>query len=232
MHRVTSKDADTKAWFDYCRSIFPQSVRKASPDVDFYNVSTYQCSILFNNMGSFNRKSEFRKTENIDKPISSNGKYHVTSDPHLSLLTEFWRNNYARVILTAEADSLPTDAIKLLSDYGFVGCHSNRSNDLSVHTRINSSGYFRVLWESDVDDRNGHAAIFQVKFGKTSERAVRVLPIWSPWHPLRAATSVQLRTPSSLQQVPSMTPKKRQLVTRSGLPRLRCCVDISTTSGQ
>ena len=28
----------------------------------------------------------------------------------------------------------------------------------------------------------------------------------------------------SLQQVASMTPKKRQLVTRSGLPRQRCCV--------
>ena len=29
------------------------------------------------------------------------------------------------------------------------------------------------LCESDVDDRNGHAAIFQVKFGKTTERAVK-----------------------------------------------------------
>ena len=90
MHRATSKDAYTKAWFDFCQSIFPQSVRKAGPDVDFYNVSTYQCSILFNNMGSFNRKNEFRKAENIDKPISSTEKFHFTSDPQLSLLTEFW----------------------------------------------------------------------------------------------------------------------------------------------
>ena len=51
MHRATSEDVYTKAWFDYCRSVSPQSVKKASPDVDFYNVSTYQCSI-FNNMGS------------------------------------------------------------------------------------------------------------------------------------------------------------------------------------
>ena len=29
-----------------------KSVRKAGPDVDLYNVSTYKCSILFNNMGS------------------------------------------------------------------------------------------------------------------------------------------------------------------------------------
>ena len=68
MHRATARDGYTKARFDYCQSIF-QSVRKASPEVDFYNVSTYQCSILFNNMGSFNRKTEFRKAENIDKPI-------------------------------------------------------------------------------------------------------------------------------------------------------------------
>ena len=90
MHRATSRDAYTKAWFDYCRSSFPQSVRKSGPDVDLYNVSTYQCSILFNNMGSFNRKSEFRKSENVDKPISSNEKFGVTNDPHWSLRAEFW----------------------------------------------------------------------------------------------------------------------------------------------
>ena len=49
------------------------------------------------------------------------------------------------MILTAEADSLPTDAKELLNDYGFVGCHSSKSNDLSVHARINSSGYIRLL---------------------------------------------------------------------------------------
>ena len=38
---------------------------------------------------------------------------------------------------------------------------------------LNSSGYIRLLWESDDDNRNGHAAIFEVKFGKTSEGAVR-----------------------------------------------------------
>ena len=64
MHRVTLEDAYTKGWFDYCRSVFPQSVRKAGPNVDLYNVSTFQCSMLFNNMGSFNRKCEFRKAEN------------------------------------------------------------------------------------------------------------------------------------------------------------------------
>ena len=57
LHRATHKDACTKASFDYCRSVFSQSMKKAGPDVNLYNVSTYQCSILFNNVGSFNRKS-------------------------------------------------------------------------------------------------------------------------------------------------------------------------------
>ena len=33
-----------------------------------------------------------------------------SNDPRLSLLREFWGNIYAHVILTAEADSIPTDA--------------------------------------------------------------------------------------------------------------------------
>ena len=45
----------------------------------------------------------------------------------MSLVTEFWGKLR---ILTSEADSLPTDAKELLNDYGFVGCHSSRSNDL------------------------------------------------------------------------------------------------------
>ena len=107
MHRATSEDAYTKAWFDCCRRIFPTIREEGRPGVDFYNVSTYQCSILFNNMGSFNRKSEFRKAETVGKPISSNENFHVASD--------LLGNNCAHVILTAQADSLPTDARKLLS---------------------------------------------------------------------------------------------------------------------
>ena len=55
MHRATYEDAYTRAWFDYCRSVFPQSVRKTGTNVDLCNVSTYQSSILFDNMGSFNQ---------------------------------------------------------------------------------------------------------------------------------------------------------------------------------
>ena len=112
--RATYEDAYTRARFDYCRRVFPQSVRKAGTNVDLYNVSTYQCSLLFNNMGSFNRGiliSRFLQMKSSTLP----------ADPQLSLLTEFCRNNYAHVFLTAEADSLPTDARKLLNDYGLLG---------------------------------------------------------------------------------------------------------------
>ena len=72
----------------------------------------------------------------------------VTYDPQVSLLVKFWENNYADVILTAEADSLPTDSKQLLDDHGLVGCHSSRSNDLLVHARIDSTGSVPLLWES------------------------------------------------------------------------------------
>ena len=54
-----------------------------------------------------------------------------------------------------------------------VGCHSSRSNDLSVHARIDSTGYVRLLMESsEEDDKKSHAAIFEVKFGKKGEGAI------------------------------------------------------------
>ena len=74
---------------------------------------------------------------------------------------------YAHEILTAEADSLSTDAKHLLEDYGLVGCNSPKGNFMSVHARIDFTGYVRLLWESyDEEDEGSHAAVFQVKFGK------------------------------------------------------------------
>ena len=84
-------------------------------------------------------KDEFRNfigivLDRVDDVVPA---LNVTNDLRLSL-EEFWEKNYAHVILMSEADSLPTDAKKSLDDYALVGCHSTRSNDLSVHTRINS----------------------------------------------------------------------------------------------
>ena len=62
---------------------------------------------------------------------------------------------------------------KLLEDHGLVGCHSTRSDDLSVHARIDSTGFVHLLWESIGEEKGfSHAAIFEVKFGKKSERVI------------------------------------------------------------
>ena len=186
-------------------------------------------------MGSFNRKSEFRKVEHIDKAISSNERF--STFPTI-LTCRFSQNsggnNCAHVILTAEADSLPTDAKELLHGYGLVGCHSSGSNDLSVHARIDSSGYTRLLWESDVDDRIGHAAISEVKFGKKTNRATEASRERSAGQLFNDSESVALVVEGSdlgtsedcFEPTASCIndTKKRQLVTRSGLSRPRCCV--------
>ena len=136
------------------------------------------------------------------------------------------------MIVTAEADSFPTDETELLDDYDLAGCHSSRSNDLSVHARIDSSGFLRLLLESD-DDRR-HAATFEVKFAKTSERAVRESRERPAEQLFADLESVALAVEDS-DLGPTQDPfeptascidhtKKRQPVTRSGLPRLRCCM--------
>ena len=51
-----------------------------------------------------------------------------------------------------------------------MGCHSSRSNDLPVHARIDSTGYVRLLEESSEEhDKNSHASIFEVNFGKMTK---------------------------------------------------------------
>ena len=47
------EDEFTQTWFEYGRSVFPQSVTKTGTKVELYNLSTYGCSIIFKNMGSF-----------------------------------------------------------------------------------------------------------------------------------------------------------------------------------
>ena len=131
----TQKDAYTKAWFDCYRSIFPQSVRKASLDVNFYNEPTYQCSILFNNVGSFNRKSEFRKAENIEKPILQMKSSTLPAILSCHSSQNSGGKNCAHATSTAEADSSPTDANKLLKDNCLVGCDSSKKAMTCQSTR-------------------------------------------------------------------------------------------------
>ena len=87
MHRSTPEDEFAQTWFDYDLFVFPQSVRKTGTNIEHYNLPTYQCSILFINMRSFNRKSEVRKPQNLNKPNAKGEKFNVAD---LSLLREFW----------------------------------------------------------------------------------------------------------------------------------------------
>ena len=88
MHRATFDDVYTKAWFDDSRlPVFPQSIRKRGKDVQLFNVSTYQRSIFSDNFGSFNRKSDSWKPENLNKPITKGEKFKITE---LSVPKEFW----------------------------------------------------------------------------------------------------------------------------------------------
>ena len=68
-------------------AIFPLSVKKPGGNVEQFDMSTYECSILLNNMGPLSRKSELRKSQNLGDLIAKYEKYIVT---YLSLLREFW----------------------------------------------------------------------------------------------------------------------------------------------
>ena len=155
-------------------------------------------------------------------------KFNVTE---LSLPREFWGNNYAHVILTSEADNLSTDDKKLLEDCGLVGCHSSSSNDLSVHARIDSTGYVRLLWESsEEDDKNSHAAIFGnlVKRQKQNRARGQLIHSSVTWSLFASAVEGSDLNTTEGNFVPTARciqhTKERQLVTRSGLQRPPCCV--------
>ena len=137
--------------------------------------------------------------------------------------------------MTADADSRPTDAKQLFEDYGLVGCHSSRSCDLSVHANFDSTSYVRLLWEAiEEDNELSHAAIFEVKFGKKSEGAIKDSRGRTADALLKYLESVALAIEGRDLSITEDTfvptarciqdTKKRQLVTRSSLQKLRCCV--------
>ena len=109
-----------------------------------------------------------------------------------------------------------------------MGCHSIGVNDLSVHARINSTGYVRLLSEpSEEDDELTHAAIFEVKFGKKAAEELTDLRERTADTLLSDLGSVALAIEGSDLSITEdnfvptarciQDTKKRQLVTRSGL---------------
>ena len=107
------------------------------------------------------------------------------------------------------------------------------ANDSSVHARNDPTGYVRLLLESsEEDDKNTHAAIFDMRFGKKAEEAVtdpRERKADSLFNDLEFVASAIVGNDSNNDDyVPTSKcvddTKKRQLVTRSGLRRLGSCV--------
>ena len=133
--------------------------------------------------------------------------------------------------MTTQTDSLPTDTRKSLNDYDLVGCHSSRSNVLSVHARFDSSGYIRLSWEAD-DERKGHVVIFEIKIGKKTERAVKesrersAQQLFADVGLVTSAVedSVLGPTENPFESTASCIndTKKRQLLIRSDLSRVMC----------
>ena len=81
-------------WWLHTSMVWLQSViylpriceKKIGKDVELFNVSTYKCSIFFNNLGSFNWKSEFWRPENLNKLVTKGETINIAE---LSLLKEF-----------------------------------------------------------------------------------------------------------------------------------------------
>ena len=99
----------------------------------------------------------------MNKPVAKSEKFNVAD---LSFLRDFWVNNYAHVTLTAEADSLSTDARQLVEDNGLVGCHPSRSNDLSVRARIDFQKGTQQVHHFKVDVIAGDANAAAYKYKK------------------------------------------------------------------
>ena len=76
-------------------------------------------------------------TENLSRPITK-GEKTMSLNCHSS--RNFEVSNFAHVIMTAVRD-----AKQSFENYGLVGCHYSRSNDLAVHARIDSTSYVRLL---------------------------------------------------------------------------------------
>ena len=121
-------------------------------------------------MGSFKRKSQFQKPENLNKFVVKGERFNICE---LSLLKEFRRNNYAHIIFDGRGWQL-TDRRKA-SVWGLrlSGMPREQKQWLVSPCKI----WFHRLSSSSlrINGRNNelyHAAIFEVHFGKKSEGAI------------------------------------------------------------
>ena len=129
-------------------------------------------------------------------------------------------NIHAHVILTAEADSLPTDVMELHHGCGLVGCHSIcEFTPESIHRDIFDFCWNQMLvtemdMPQSLKSNLARRQFFEQLFADPNPFAFAVESgdLDLTVDPFELITSCMHDT------------KKRQLVTRCGLPRLRCCV--------
>ena len=106
---------------------------------------------------------------------------------------------------------------------------------MSVHAGMDSTRYVRLLWEPlEEDDKNSHAAMFEMKIGNKPEEVIVGPGERTAASVFNDLESVALAIESSDLDIAEdnfvptarciQDTKERQLVTRSGLQRLWCCV--------
>ena len=120
---TTSEDAHTEAWFDHCRSVFPQSVRSAGPEVDFHNVPVQhrlQQHGFLQQREWISESWEYWWADFFIRKVQRYQQSSVVTSQKILV-----KQRRACDLDVRGCDSLPTDAKELLNDYGSVGCHSS-----------------------------------------------------------------------------------------------------------
>ena len=204
----------TKAWYLQSLDSLPTSRPSRLPGSTWKRTSSWQLSLMFMNMGNMGRLSH------VENKLGKK----TLKDRRLSILRDLWGQNWAHVTMCAEASELPQDRDVLMENYGFVGKHSEEEKDLAVHARVGPGGFVKLLWE-DLNQTcpepgkpakyNGHAAIFEVDFGKNDTDECESLALLDS-----ANCAAKARFEDRRQD--SFT--KDGLLYHAGLHSVRCCV--------
>ena len=154
----------TQAWFSLQSIIYlPTVCEKVGQNDVLFNVSTNQCSILFNNLGFFNRKSEFWKPENLNEAIAKGENFNIAE---LSFVTQQKVVETILLMLTGRQKRTicrPTQGSRLKTMAWWDAIQPEAMTCQSMQ-ELMPQGYVRLLWESNGEaNKFTHVAIFEVK---------------------------------------------------------------------
>ena len=176
MHRATSDDVHTKSMV-WVQSIIyiPTICGKIGKDIELLNGSIYPCSILFSNLCSFNRKSEFRKPGNLNKPFT---KGETTNVAELSLLKESLEKQPCSCYLDVRSGQFADRHMAVawrrwLSKMPF----SQRQWTVSPCKKLIPQVMFAFFGDQLDEQMSSFAAIFEVQVRQKSERVLQICAI-------------------------------------------------------